>query len=92
MWKIVFISNINHYHNTHLECVICYFHFGHCHNLGKFVQINKNCLGLCPKTDMITARETEMQLMLIVTDQGRSYPYTRYTRAYLKKLCRKKIK
>ena len=53
LWKIVPISNINHYHKTHLDrYFIFYFHFGHCHNLGKFVRTNKNCLGLCLKTDM----------------------------------------
>ena len=53
LWKIVPISNINHYHKTHLEYFIFYFNFGHLsYNLGKFVQTNKDFLGLCPKTDV----------------------------------------
>ena len=49
LWKIVPISNINHYHKTHLDR---YFISDICHNLGKFVRTNKSCLGLCLKTDM----------------------------------------
>ena len=56
IWKIVQnvpTSNINLYHKTHLEYFSYSIFISHiCHNLGKFVWTNENCLGLCPKTDV----------------------------------------
>ena len=52
IWKIVPIYNI--YPTTRHIQSISYFIFisDICHNLGKFVRTNKNCLRLCLKTDM----------------------------------------
>ena len=52
IWKIVPISNIHHYHNTHLEYFIFMFISDIYHNSGNFVRTDKNCLGLCPKADV----------------------------------------
>ena len=53
IWKIIVpIYNIYHNHKTHLEYSYFIFISDICHNLGKFVQTNKNCLRLCPKTDV----------------------------------------
>ena len=52
IWKIVPIYNI--YPTTRHIQSISYFIFisDICHNLGKFVRTNKNCLILCPQTDV----------------------------------------